>query len=370
MAQVSRGYVKTLDGWRAIAVVWVIFAHAGSNVLHGWPLRATAYTRGVELFFGISGFLICSRLLEERSISLRRFYVRRFCRILPAAFLYLAVIGLLHITRVLPQSGRQYLAAMFFVLNYVPGPVYYTTYVAHFWSLCVEEHFYFFWPTLLKLSGRRLAVWLAPVMAVVIGVWRHFAQSHGWGMRWFGTSVNGRSDTRMDALLYGCLLAFALSNPRIREVVRFVIRPPVWIGIVGFYAFDVIARPPLTSFTQPILVPLILAGTILWPESTVGRILELWPLRFVGRISYSLYLWQELWLVASSTQRPLPFGKLQEWPWGVLPLLACAALSYYVVELPMIRIGHKLAPPVTAGREDLVDPARLDTRAQAAAVAA
>ncbi len=91
-------------------------------------------------------------------------------------------------------------------------------------------------------------------------------------------------------------------------------------------------------------VPLLLAGTVLNPQWRVSRILEQRPFRWVGRISHSLYLWQQLFLGNGRT--------------GMLPLriaaaLMCAGASFYLIEKPMIRLGHRLARPVTSGRGDL-----------------
>jgi peptidoglycan/LPS O-acetylase OafA/YrhL len=65
-------------------------------------------------------------------------------------------------------------------------------------------------------------------------------------------------------------------------------------------------------------------------------------MRWVGRLSYSLYLWNSLFFAGMDKARPLRLGALQELPWSILPVFACAALSYYLVERPMIRLGHSL----------------------------
>src|SRR5664279_3649293 len=104
MASASKtGYLPTLDGWRAIAILAVMFDHAvGYSWLKRYPqLVNFSHTgpNGVSLFFAISGFLICSRLLEEDrafgKINLSGFYIRRGCRILPPALLYLLIIAIL-----------------------------------------------------------------------------------------------------------------------------------------------------------------------------------------------------------------------------------------------------------------------------------
>ena len=102
-SRIRSGYLPTLDGWRAIAIAGVLLDHATSGFhrqASWYPLLRTG-PNGVSLFFAISGFLICSRLLEEEqlfgSISLKGFYIRRACRIFPAALTYLLVVAALAI---------------------------------------------------------------------------------------------------------------------------------------------------------------------------------------------------------------------------------------------------------------------------------
>jgi peptidoglycan/LPS O-acetylase OafA/YrhL len=129
-----RGYLPTLDGWRAIAILGVLIGH-GMHALfvtggpYANPLwyQITQYGgKGVDLFFGISGFLICSRLLEEHeahgAISLKGFYIRRFLRILPPYAVYLVVLVALALAGLVPLTGRELLASVFFVRNYFNIP--------------------------------------------------------------------------------------------------------------------------------------------------------------------------------------------------------------------------------------------------------
>jgi len=94
---------------------------------------------------------------------------------------------------------------------------------------------------------------------------------------------------------------------------------------------------------EAFLVPLILVGTVLSPTMLFSRILATWPMRLVGRISYSLYLWQQLFLVGWKGPRPLPFGSLQEWQLNIVAVFACAAASYYLLERPLVGLGHSLS---------------------------
>src|SRR5207253_2643990 len=118
---------------------------------------------GVDLFFAISGLLICSRLLEEEQmhgrISLRDFYVRRVFRILPAAWAFLAVCAALGFMHQIPSSVPATLASLLMTRNYwgvysgVPPNELYTD---HFWSLSVEEHFYLLLPAILVFVRKRI----------------------------------------------------------------------------------------------------------------------------------------------------------------------------------------------------------------------
>jgi len=99
--------------------------------------------------------------------------------------------------------------------------------------------------------------------------------------------------------------------------------------------------------------PLIVISTMLHAESISSRILELWPLRFVGHISFSLYLWQQMFFASGHTTAAWPLSALQIFPFNYLAAFACAIASYYLVERPLIKVGHRLAHPATPGREDL-----------------
>ena len=100
-------------------------------------------------------------------------------------------------------------------------------------------------------------------------------------------------------------------------------------------------QPPLTHLWLAALIPSLMVGTLLHPEWAVSRFLELGPIKWLGRISYSLYVWQEIFLVPS--WEPQRFGAVQRWPLDIVLALACACLSYYLIERPAIRFGHSLS---------------------------
>ncbi len=345
------GYLPTLDGWRAVAVAMVIVSHAVHPEDH-WVGRLGPF--GVSIFFGISGYLICSRLLDERErrgrIDLGGFYVRRCFRILPAAWAYLAAAGLLAAVGVLAVDFRQFVGSVLVCRNYFPLET--TTgdwYTRHFWSLAVEEHFYLLFPLLLAACGPKRALYVVPALALAVAGWR----AADYRLHLLTDLVPGlypqfRTDTCADGLLCGCWAALLVRHYRIAPGNRAVRA----VGIVSLVlvAAAVIGVAPLPGVLLALLIPWMLAGTVLQPAGTLGGVLESAPLRWVGRLSYSLYLWQELFFVKRPANLAPALTPWQSWPWNVAGLLACATLSYYLLERPLTRLGHRLATPATPGR--------------------
>lgn len=304
---------------------------------------------GVDIFFGISGLLICSRLLEERResgrINLRDFYIRRTFRILPPYVLYLAALALIASTGLLTVEAREWWGCATFLRNYIRPRQTHGWYTGHFWSLSVEEHFYLIWPGLLVVCGRRRALWAVVPLALAVGAWRAVDDRFGWLSHLGPSSM--RTDTRIDALLWGCWMALILEIPACRARLERWLSPGVWLALAVAAVACYRSHPPLEGLWLSLLIPFLLVGTVLHPTGPAGRFLELAPLRWLGRMSYSLYLWQQLFLLGSwRVVRPFPLGWLQELPLNVLGTFACAMLSYYCVERPMIGLGKRLVVAV------------------------
>jgi peptidoglycan/LPS O-acetylase OafA/YrhL len=315
-----------------------------------WPSRtlfdlANAGPRGVDIFFGISGFLICSRLLVEwrktGQIDLTDFYIRRTFRIMPPLFVYIGVIIVLTAVGCLDVGWWSILSALTFWRNYLPGRLDIHGFpVAHTWSLGVEEHFYLFWPvTLILLATRRRAAWAALGIALVVAVWRTISLRI-YPLSW----MFWRTDLRIDGLLWGAWIALVVDDPVWRARLTRWITPGVWLALAGVFMIVVMIPfqlPMLSQFWIAILVPFLLIGTVLWPESPAGRILEWRPLRWIGRLSYSLYLWQQLFLIRPEDRQAL--GLLQTFPLNWLAAFACALASHHLIERPFIRLGRNVA---------------------------
>jgi peptidoglycan/LPS O-acetylase OafA/YrhL len=274
-------------------------------------------------------------------ISLRSFYIRRFFRIQPAALVYLLVVALLGAIGFIPWYGSGIAGAMLMIRNIWPRSDvagYWQT--VHFWSLSVEEHFYLLMPGFLVLCrrGRLLILSLA---VVAFEVWRVFVFRHP-PLRRFGFSIYLRTDMVIGWILLGSVFALALRKELFRSWAQRLLHP--WVALL--YTAFVFTYPgfriALLDHAPLITVyPVLIVATVLHPGSILGKCLELKPIRFIGRISYSLYLWQQIFLDPFHTPAPGSFRSHQLL--CVAVVFACATASYYLIETPLIRVGHRLA---------------------------
>jgi peptidoglycan/LPS O-acetylase OafA/YrhL len=330
--------LPTLDGWRAFAVVAVLWHHATMSTYSTEGAFIPSVGRlgafGVDIFFGLSGILITSLFLHEwratGAISLKAFYTRRVFRIFPVYFLLLGVVAVAGLSR----GPREIVACSLFLRNYLSGG----WFTAHLWSLSVEEHFYLIWPAILVLGGigraRAIGAWLA----IAVGFWRILEPNLDLP---FPTSLY-RTDLRLDALLWGAVTAFTLHDPKLREKLRKELGAWPTLVMAAVVLFCFVYYSNLTSMFPAVMIPLILAATLLHPEWIISRVLELRPIAWVGRISYSLYIWQQLFMVPG-WEHTTHFWA--QWPWN-LALIPVACASYYLIERPLIRIGARVARKV------------------------
>jgi peptidoglycan/LPS O-acetylase OafA/YrhL len=347
-------YLPTLDGWRALSISLVILHHSQIQIttpIIGPILQSLAKFGevGVELFFAISGLLICSRLLEEEArfgqISLKAFYLRRAFRILPPAIFYLLAIAILAALHVIPVLPADWFASLFFFRNYLmvmeylrhsPLPLHW--YTGHFWSLSMEEHFYLVLPAVLVVF-KRTRRWVIAGMAIAVALWRTVL-AHVMHHEY---QFNFRTDTHVDALLIPAAIALVLYPLMRKQAAGKYI--PAW-SFPMFLVMELLLltnRVPCFFTLQAIVLPLLILSTVLHPDTLQGRILESRPLRWIGWISYSLYLWQQLFFGVNFVGSPPGLVLLRQPPVNLAALLVCAAFSYYAIEKPFIRLGHKLA---------------------------
>lgn len=338
------GHRPALDGLRALAVALVFCRHVHV------PGFASAGAVGVTVFFTLSGFLITSLLLEERSargtFSLRRFYVRRFQRLVPAM---LACV-LLAVVVELVVSGRiddwaiiagtlTYTTNFLMMSQHIVAP---TTALGHTWSLAVEEQFYLLWPLLLlavvKLPRRwRLVLLFYASLGSLLLRLMHWHGGADWQRVYFGL------DTHADSLLVGCALAVALHGSRSRT-------PGRWAKLAAPAGLCVIAGTCCTNLVfADVAGPLVVAvatAAVIYPAVTsdFADFLAGPTLVSVGRRSYGVYLYQGPVLLLTGD------GSLWVSFFVALPLLAgVTALSWQYVEQPFLRLKDRQRPAAPSG---------------------
>lgn len=361
------GYLPTLDGWRTIAIAMVVLSH---DRIHKVGAVSTQWFqqnggRGVEVFFALSGLLICSRLLQEEKlrghVDLRGFYIRRICRIQPAALLYLAVIGILMLAHVLDREPSEMLCSVLLIRNIFPlHPPPGQWYTGHFWSLSVEEHFYLLLPGFLVLVRAHRVRYLTAAV-IVLEIWR--ALVYHLSVLQFGYIFAFRTDIAINIILVGALTAILLEHHSVKAFLFDFAQPWVAFSLLALCVLG-LKLLPFPMLFNPVVIctySLLIISTMLHPCTLIGRFLELRIFRFLGKISYSLYLWQMLFF---TYHQPVPpphsaiLRLIQGTPLRYVALFTVSVLSYYFIEKPMMRLGHRLARPATEGRGDLDDPAQ------------
>jgi peptidoglycan/LPS O-acetylase OafA/YrhL len=253
--------------------------------------------------------------------------------------IYLIVISILMLAGQMPSAWACVASAAVMLRNIVPK---HTTNweTAHFWSLAVEEHFYLFLPGFPLLCRRyRVAILLTLIVAAV--AWRlHEIQPAN--LPFLSPLIYLRTDMAIGWILMGSVFGLALRKPVFLRMARSFLHPSVAL----LYIAAVFVRVGLhtSRWDAPLLMtvfPPLIAATVLHPASVLTQFLELAPLRFIGRMSYSLYLWQQLFFnfyVAPAAH------SLRSHVWFCWCLVfGCAVASYMLIETPLVRIGHRIA---------------------------
>lgn len=320
--------IQTLDGWRGIAIAMVLVTHMQISLLghlYGGYRWMDLGQHGVTLFFVLSGYLITNRLLCDKKIDLAAFYVRRFFRLMPVAWLYLLTLAIAGVIAHRTFIRQDAWACLFFFRNYFPAHETAQNFrTGHFWSLSLEEQFYLAWPPILALAGRRKAVWVASAAAISCAVFRF--------LHWQGYNrvfTDQRTEVRFDALLVGCIFALLLQSARVRAWFERYGNLLFWI-LVPVFLWHLYHYEWLIPLSESVTMAAMMVCTSLSPSSVAFKVLEYKHLKFLGMISYGLYVWQQAVLF-------IP------WTWiGALFLPLAGILSYGLIERPCIAYGRRV----------------------------
>lgn len=321
-----------LDGIRGIAVLWVVLHHyADSHSATMLSKFASVGGYGVSIFFVLSGFLITHLLLKDESrfegLSLARFYLRRAVRILPVVGSFLVVMLAFDVAGLIDVPFWDYVSSATFWRNFR----YPHNETGHLWSLSVEEQFYLVWPALFVLLNDRTARIIVCVIAIAaVRVYWHVL------LKGDHAAIDAKSTIiNIEPLAVGVLAAVVTYR---RSFDRNAVNAA---GLCAVALLGVILFVDLSSirYVQPLLKPLGFAcvAAIIYAaafgKGLITKILEFPPLRFVGLVSYSLYIWQQPWAV----------GPLSAWPtWAKATcVVGCTLASYFLIERPAHRLNSR-----------------------------
>ncbi len=357
------GYIPGLNGIRALSVLIVLIAHMGLS--HAIPGGF-----GVTVFFFISGFLITRILIAENEmkgrIKLNQFYIRRFIRLYPALLFMLFGTTLIYFLngwaepRPLEMFSAVFYGMNFYEINIRTNDIAPLMPWTHLWSLAVEEHFYLIFPlflVFLKGNWPRILKGLVVVLIATL-LWRVFL--------FYQTDVlieeyiYKMTDTRIDSLVWGCLLSIMLHVHRSTKKVSWLIGyvPIVLCSLVILStfvirdeAFRYTARYSVQGCTLFVLfLNLFFSQKLSW----VISILEWKPLAWFGTISYALYLWHVP--VIDACIRFVGEGPMA-YSLAFLISIYAAAFSYYIVEKRFLKLRKRFGShEVTAGEAALKAP--------------
>jgi peptidoglycan/LPS O-acetylase OafA/YrhL len=343
---VSRlGYRPQLDGIRGAAIILVMLVH-----VHSWPPGGFV---GVDVFFTLSGFLITTLLLEEwharGTVSFRHFYARRALRLFPAVIVLLVAYSIFALVSGGSDLGTR-LAGIGYGFAYVSnwaqayGLAFPEQEIGFLWTLAIEEQFYLLWPSLLllavhlgRLFPRRLIVAILGGV-VAVWVWRIvLVHAEVEGQRiYFGT------DTRLDQLLLGAALAAWFVQRPPAAAGSLALRLAGWAGVIflTWRLFDPVYfrgwYPTIGLAAIGVASTAIIACVVTDSSSVLNWLLDMRWLRWVGALSYSLYLWHvpAIRLVEDS---PLGQSTALRILGGITLSFILAAASYRYVEQPFLR---------------------------------
>lgn len=359
------GRIPSLDGLRGIAILMVILGHG----YYSFPLPSylailSNGRLGVKIFFVLSGFLIYNLTIKELrstgSFDWRHFYLRRVLRIFPCFYFYFFAILALSFFGPYVLGWPMLLGAGTFTLNYrhlwdqwSPTPSDYPV-IGQYWTLALEEQFYLFWPLLVhficKGSLQSLLI-IAILSAPIIRIITYFLMPDSRGQ------LLMMAHTGFDSIAVGVLLGELMVRTKSRQLLTSFATKPwlLYLSLIilcfispamaqrfgGTYSVTFGATIDLIAIASLILVAVKTEGTLLF------RFLNWRPLMFIGTLSYSLYVWNPLFLYQDS---PIPLNYA---PWNFIFAFAASLLSHFAIERPFLRLKDRIGTPRTASGPSL-----------------
>ena len=292
----AAGRLAVLDGWRGISVLMVLATHLLPLGPKSWRLNEMVGPMGMALFFTLSGFLVTRFLLDHSSIP--DFLIRRFFRVIPLAWLALAIS-----LPLVSTVTDDYLPNFLFYANLPPQHL--TDIASHFWSLCVEMQFYVGIALVVGLLGRR-GLYLLPLICIAVTMYRVST----------GATVDIVTWRRIDEILAGAILALIYASRLGGNATRAVASTNAYV-LLALLALSSHPAIGFLNYLRPYIAAMLVGTTLFTPPPRLGALLRSRTLRYIAAISFAVYVIHHLlmysWLASGDKwvkylKRPLLFA--------------------------------------------------------------
>ena len=346
--------IRYLDGLRAISIIMVLIGHGGHSInIPKWiGFFLGSSHLGVMIFFNISGFLITTLLLKELStngkISLTSFYKRRMLRIFPVFYSYLIIIGLLAYFHYLDMDKHFFVFASIHLWNYMEAIRSFESgidywYLGHLWTLALEEQFYFLWPILLYLFNAKKMTKILPFVLFIFPFIRFSSYFIFPNLR---GQIGMMLHTMGDSIFWGSYAAMLVHFDKefvIEKIKKLQKSGILFLLFLFVYIFSSILGD-LYQGSYSITIGFSLESISI--SILILYLTQLKPIQFgflnnrylvyIGKLSYSLYIWQQLFLA------PLGNSVHFNFPFNFILCIAAAFISFNTIERLGLYIKSKL----------------------------
>jgi len=346
-AVLQNPHFPSLDGIRGIAILMVLLFHLRLSYNYFY---ATLFNGklGVIIFFVLSGILITTLCIKEKvatnNISLKDFYIRRALRIFPVAYLYIVVVVILNFIFKLDISYINILGTCFYLMNFTSffRKYYSSWYTGHFWSLSVEEQFYLIIPFILK---RKFKAYLLVILSIVfllplfISLQYIFPVLNSGFLYAFTHYL-----IKFQGIAVGCLFSVLMFKYPIDKWVTGKFKAV--LNIIAFALILIIPYDDLfnlesvfTGLLISILIGYLIMSNIVPGTDFVFKFLNFKALKTVGILSYSIYIWQQLF---TSIDSKLP-AFMTTAPYNIICIVIISVCSYYFYERAFLKLKSRFS---------------------------
>jgi len=345
--ELKNAYYPSLNGLRGIAILMVVLSHLKlSGML--WYSVIFDGTRGVYIFFVLSGFLITTLCLKEkavtRQLSLKNFYIRRALRIFPVAYLFIVVLIILNLVFQLGIHYKNFLGTSLYLMDFSSyfRKYYFSWYTGHFWSLSVEEQFYLIIPFILQ---RKFTVYLSVILSMIfvlplVLTLQYLFPALNTGVLYAFTHFI----IKFQAIAVGCLFAVLMFKYPISKWVSG--RAKIIFNIIAFVLIVMIPYDDLynlesvfTGLLISMVVGYLIVSNIVPGKDVIFKVLNTKVLNIIGILSYSIYIWQQIF---TAGDKRLP-AFMVTYPYDIICIIVVSCCSYYFYERPFLKLKARFS---------------------------